>query len=171
MLTKYVEIIAAALSLKTVSNKEVVSITRQNDKGVQVLNDVYAGIDANAKYDAYIAFEKQEDAEYKLASRQRTSKRNTFEVTSRLKLIHWHTQKNATEYGQFLLGNLLIHGKDFTVEPISVGTDSEEIFKAETKKDEGHRSDLRLLKIVFDVKYDKLLQVCETYKEEGCNGC
>lgn len=171
MLPKHVQEIALAIGQKLVPTKEVLNIARQNSQGVQVLNETYAGIDDNAKHSAYIAYNDSLDIALTLAKQQNTSQRNSYEGKSVFKFVHWHIHNNELGYGEYLLQFFHKITSEYSCSPLSLSTDTEAIFKAETLEGKSLRSDLKLIKIIFEVNTKIQLNSCQTFKEEGCNGC
>ncbi len=173
MLHKYCDILAKAAALAFAKESTVVSIARQNSKGVQVLNDAYAGIDDSTCRVGYIAFDgEDEDLEFEKSDKQYNSLQETYDFKSDLRLVAWTNSSCVLAHAQHVLQQMKGASREFEVVPTAISTDSEKIFQEETGKEEGApKKEIGLMRIRFTLQWTANINEClETGKEE-CDGC
>lgn len=159
-------------SLEPIKGK-ILFISRQNEKGVQVLKNKYAGIDDSSSHTGYIAFSEDEDVSYSALEKRQNSKGDIYNQTVSLKLIVWHKEPCGLKLSKYLIAQMNSVARDFEFIPDSISTNSEAIFREETGKEEGEdiKVDINLIQINFKISYRERLAACKTYEEEGCDGC
>ena len=171
MLHSYCEILAKAAANVFPDGSEVVSIARQNEKGIQILNEYYAGVDTESIRVGYIAFDGDDDLEFEKAVRQFNSAGDTYELKSNVKLVVWNKEGFTLNQAQKALQALKVAAKEFQLEPHSISTNTEKIFKEETGLEEGPRSEIHMGRVKFAISWDATLDECFEAGKEGCDGC
>lgn len=171
MLHKYVDILAQCVQENIPSKLAIASIARQNAEGVQIIENAYAGIDLSHARGGYIAFNAEDDITFDLAENQVSSRKDLYDVVSDLKLVLWHQESCALKLATFLAAKMNDCSRMFEFIPKAVSTNTPEIFKAETGKEDGPRGEVQLIKIQFEIKFKATLVQCVEYQKGGCDGC